>query len=234
VRGRVCRLRSRCGAAGTRRKGEVASAARAERAAGTLRVHPWVPSAAAVVVPASAAALPDCLNGPQRASQAPPSIAVAGVPPETDDPRGQCTILSDPPPLPPVPPSRTAPVPQLLIDVSYNGVSGTLPVEWGEPKAGHAQAYPSAFPSLQLLALEGNNLSGGCGSLMGVCAWGKRGGGGAAGGGGGCVCVQEKGGGCGRTIAATARMGVYGVCACVSGGRGGGSGRAGGGYTGVS
>jgi hypothetical protein len=46
------------------------------------------------------------------------------------------------------------------MDISYNDVSGPLPAEWGEPKAGHAQVYPSAFPALERLALEGNNLSG--------------------------------------------------------------------------
>lgn len=47
-----------------------------------------------------------------------------------------------------------------LMDISHNDVSGPLPAEWGEPKAGHAQVYPSAFPALERLALEGNNLSG--------------------------------------------------------------------------
>ena len=47
-----------------------------------------------------------------------------------------------------------------LLDIAYNDVSCPLPVEWGLPRAGHEAAYPSAFPSLERLALEGNNLSG--------------------------------------------------------------------------
>lgn len=38
--------------------------------------------------------------------------------------------------------------------------AGTLPPEWGYPKEGHESQYPSAFPSLARLAIEGNNISG--------------------------------------------------------------------------
>ena len=38
--------------------------------------------------------------------------------------------------------------------------TGTLPPEWGYPKEGHESEYPSAFPSLARLAIEGNNISG--------------------------------------------------------------------------
>lgn len=38
--------------------------------------------------------------------------------------------------------------------------TGTLPPEWGYPKEGHESQYPSAFPSLARLAIEGNNISG--------------------------------------------------------------------------
>lgn len=44
----------------------------------------------------------------------------------------------------------------LSMDVAYTGLSGLLPVEWGEPVAGQA----SHFPALQLLYIQGNNLSG--------------------------------------------------------------------------
>jgi hypothetical protein len=45
----------------------------------------------------------------------------------------------------------------LALDVAYTGLSGPLPLDWGEPVAGQ----PSHFPSLQLLYIQGNNLSGG-------------------------------------------------------------------------
>lgn len=46
------------------------------------------------------------------------------------------------------------------LDISYNGVSGPLPAEWGYAKPNHEEVYPSAFPALSLLYIMGNNLSG--------------------------------------------------------------------------
>ncbi len=49
--------------------------------------------------------------------------------------------------------------------------TGTLPPEWGYPKEGHESEYPSAFPSLARLAIEGNNISGALSQVHSVC-WG--------------------------------------------------------------
>lgn len=47
-----------------------------------------------------------------------------------------------------------------LIDLSWNNISGILPMQWGLPREGHEAQYPSGLPSLARLALEGNNISG--------------------------------------------------------------------------
>lgn len=43
-----------------------------------------------------------------------------------------------------------------VLDVSHNLVPGTLPAQWAQPIGGQR----SAFPALQTLAVQGNNLTG--------------------------------------------------------------------------
>ncbi|KAL4428440.1 hypothetical protein ABPG75_002529 [Micractinium tetrahymenae] len=47
-----------------------------------------------------------------------------------------------------------------LIDIAYNSINSQLPVDWGLPMANHESEYPSHFPSLARLAIEGNNITG--------------------------------------------------------------------------
>ncbi len=47
-----------------------------------------------------------------------------------------------------------------IMDLSYNSISGTLPEQWGLPTEALGQQFDSSFPSLELLAVQGNNLTG--------------------------------------------------------------------------